>query len=357
MTPGTRNNKFGSLIIDFEASILSALKMMDKINRKLLIVVKDDHFYSVLSIGDLQRAILKKFPLDEPVKNVLRTNIVFCTTEDSLEDIKTKMFSSRIELMPVIDNERNIVNVLSWEDVFGSVIQRKKISLNLPVVIMAGGTGTRLKPLTNVLPKPLIPINEKTIIENIMDNFLEIGCNKFYISVNYKVEIIKYFFENLDNDSYDISYFQETLPLGTAGSMYLLKNSIKSTFFVSNCDIIIDQDLSEVYQYHVTNKNDVTIISALKNHKIPYGTIETNQEGFLHLLNENPELVFQINTGVYILEPSVLMMIPDNAFVHITDLIKTVSESGGKIGVFPIAQNSYSDIGNWQEYLNLINPL
>ncbi len=350
-----QNKSFDFLVIDLNASILEALKKMDEIQKKLLVVIKDNSFHSVLSIGDLQRAIINKFSLDEPIKNILRTEIVVGNNEESIDEIKAKMLSTRIEFMPIIDKDKNIINILFWEDVFGSTLQRKKVNLNLPVVIMAGGIGNRLKPLTNVLPKPLIPIGEQTIIEKIMNNFSEIGCNDFFISVNYKADLIKYYLQNLKNNVHNISYIQENSPLGTAGSLYLIKNKIHKTFFVSNCDILIDQDLNDVYQYHKKYDNDITIVSALKHYNIPYGTINTIEDGALSTLNEKPELVFQINTGVYILEPNVLSLIPENTFFHITELIQAVKKQGGKVGVFPIGEKSWTDIGSWDEYLKLIH--
>jgi NDP-sugar pyrophosphorylase family protein len=136
--------------------------------------------------------------------------------------------------------------------------------------------------------------------------------------------------------------------------MFLIRDKIRSTFFVSNCDIIIDQDLEEVYNYHKKNNNIVTIVSVLKHYKIPYGTIETGAQGLLERLSEKPELTFQINSGMYILEPEVLDYIPINEFFHITELIKKVKLKGENVGVFPVSEGSWKDIGDWGEYLQHI---
>ena len=183
---------------------------------------------------------------------------------------------------------------------------------------MAGGKGTRLKPLTNVLPKPLIPLGEKTIIENIMDKFYDVGCNQFHISVNYKAEMIRYFFSALGHNKYQIDYIQEKTPLGTAGSLHLLKGKLNSTFFVTNCDILIDQDINDVLEFHKMYKNEITVVAALKNYSLPYGILETQQEGKLTKIAEKPNFTFKINTGFYILEPHLLNEIPQNKFYHIT---------------------------------------
>ena len=136
--------------------------------------------------------------------------------------------------------------------------------------------------------------------------------------------------------------------------MFLIKEKIDRTFFVSNCDILIDQDLEEIYNYHINNSNLITVVSALKNYKIPYGTLETELNGILKKIDEKPEIVFQINTGMYILEPEVLNFIPENVFFHITDLIEKVMKSKGRVGVFPVSENSWRDVGNWKDYNDLL---
>lgn len=342
------------LFITQDFSVLQALNRMDELKRKLLIVMKGEKFQSVLSIGDIQRAIINKYNLENNIAHLFRKTITVCHLGDTEQFIKEKMIEFRTECMPVLDDEQNLVKLLFWEDIFGDKFKRKTVSLNLPVIIMAGGMGTRLKPLTNVLPKPLLPINEKTIIEDIMDRFVHVGCNEFYLSVNYKAETIKNYFELLNNSAYKINYFEEAKPLGTAGSMFLIKDKIHSTFFVSNCDILIDQDLEEIYDYHKRNNNKITVVSAIKRYKIPYGTLETQQDGILSKLDEKPELVFQINTGMYLLEPEMLQLIPDNQFFHITELIEQVMASDEKVGVFPIAENSWQDIGNWDDYSKIL---
>lgn len=225
--------------------------------------------------------------------------------------------------------------------------------IDVPVVIMAGGLGTRLKPITNVIPKPLIPINEKTILETIIDQFEKIGCSKYYLSVNYKSEIIEYYLAHLDKN-HDITFLKEDKPLGTIGSVSLLKGKIDKPFFVSNCDIIVDQDYRDVFDYHLNNKNDITIVTAIKSFHIPYGVIETGENGLMKGISEKPDMSYMINTGVYILEPQLINEIPENTFYHITDLIEKVRKNGGRVGCFPVSEKSWTDIGDWNEYLKII---
>jgi dTDP-glucose pyrophosphorylase len=337
-------------LINRSTSILEALKIMDVCRRKILIIIYKNKFSGLISIGDIQRAIIKNISLDTPIGNIIRTNIRIATPADSFESIKSMMLNYRMELCPVVTHDNVIVKVYFWEDVFSGQTPKPAKFFDLPVVIMAGGKGSRLRPLTNVLPKPLIPIGDKTIIEEIFDRFKQHGCKNFYISVNYKAELIEYYVNNLALDIGTI-FFREDKPLGTAGSLGLLKGKIDSSFFVTNCDIIIEQDYSDIIEYHRESKNELTIVAALKHYPIAYGTIETGENGKLINFIEKPEITLKINSGMYLLEPHLLDEIPENEFFHITHLINQINSRGGQVGVFPVSEKSWKDIGEWKEYL------
>lgn len=343
------------LKIDQSSSILTALKQMDNIQRKLLLVFFDSTFVGVLSIGDIQRAIIKNLSLDTPIKSILRKNIKTATEAYSEEDIKALMMEYRMECLPILNSDGALCRVAMWEDVFGMNDAFPIQKFDLPVVIMAGGQGTRLKPLTNIIPKPLIPIGEKTFMEDIMDRFVICGSSDFYVSVNYKADVIKRYFDNLENSSYKIHYYHEDKPLGTAGSLTLMKNCIRSTFFVTNCDIIINEDYGQILKYHKENHNELTVVAALKNYPIAYGVLHTKEDGLLDTIVEKPDLTFKINTGLYVLEPHLLEEIPEDEFYHITYLIEKLRKEGRRVGVFPISEKSWIDVGNWSEYFSIIN--
>lgn len=342
------------LCIDSKATVLSALKQMDVTRRKLLIVTDGEKYRSVLSIGDIQRAIIKGDSMDEPIEKILRPSTKVAKASQYRSEVELYVKEHKNEFMPIIDEDNNLVDVVFWDELFKTEIHHRTEDFNLPVVIMAGGQGTRLRPLTNVLPKPLIPIGEQTMLEDIMDRFVECGCHDFYISVNYKADTIRRYLDNLEKPQYHISYFQEDKPLGTAGSLHLLKDKIHETFFVSNCDSIIDEDYGEILRYHRENQNEITMISAMKSVFIPYGTLETGENGLLESLHEKPELTFKINTGMYILEPHLLKEIPSDRVYHITYLIEKLVSEGRRVGVYPINEGSWTDIGNWDEYLKYI---
>ena len=341
--------------IENKSSILSALKQMDAVKHRLLIVTDDGRFCSMLSIGDIQRAIIKGVAMSRPVADILRDKTKVASIHDSRETIEEYVKSHKTEYMPVIDDDNEVVDVLFWDELSHSDVIHRSAEFHLPVIIMAGGQGIRLRPLTNVLPKPLIPIGEQTMLEDIMDRFVECGCHDFYVSVNYKADTIKRYMSNLDKPQYNIAYFQEDKPLGTAGSLHLLKDKIKDTFFVSNCDIIIDEDYGEILKYHRENHNEITVVAAIKNMAIPYGTLETKEEGLLSDIKEKPEYTFKINTGMYILEPNLINEIPEDKFYHITYLIEKLMKEGRRVGVYPINEGSWTDVGNWVEYLKFVN--
>lgn len=340
--------------IPHNATMLEALKKMDALDKKLLIVLDDTKFCGLLSAGDIQRAVIQNKPLETRVHEVLRQNIRIADPEDDFESIRKMMFDFRMELCPVVSPDKEILKVYFWEDVFTEQKPAPKANFNLPVVIMAGGMGVRMKPLTNVLPKPLIPIGDKTMLEEIFQRFETHGCKDIFISTNYKADLIEYYINNLDIDL-NTTFFREDKPLGTAGSLSMLKGKIKSSFFVTNCDILIEQDYSEILDYHTDNKNEITVVAALKHYPIAYGTIETGENGELLSLIEKPELTFKINSGMYILEPHLLDEIPRDSIYHITQLIDSITESGRKVGVFPVSEKSWKDIGSWPEYLKTLS--
>lgn len=347
--------KIKNRIIAPDNTILSAMKRMDEIKMKILFVYDGDKFEGILTLGDIQRAIIKSHSLTESVLNILDRNKIYAEASEAIESIKSKMKTIRAELMPVL-RKGKLVEVYTWEDLFGNAAEPQKELIDLPVVIMAGGKGTRLKPITNVIPKPLVPVGDKTILEVIMDQFESIGCKKFYMSVNYKADMIKFYLDQLPH-AYDIEFFMEEKPLGTIGSVSLLKGKITTPFFVSNCDSINEQDYRDVYDYHVSNKNDMTIVTMVKSFKIPYGVIETGEDGLMVALHEKPEQTYMVNTGVYILNSECIDEIPDGEFFHITHLMEKVKTRGGRVGCFPVSEHAWKDMGEWPEYLKMINVL
>lgn len=348
--------KIKNRIITPSTSLLDSMKFMDEIKVKTLFVLDGEHFVGIITLGDIQRAIINNISLKDTVSSIIDKNKIYGYQSEGDEIIKDKMRRMRAEVMPILDAQGDLAEVWLWDELFEKAELIKREKIKLPVVIMAGGKGTRLKPITNVIPKPLVPIGDKTILETILDQFEEIGCTKFYMSVNYKADIMKYYLSQLDH-KYDIEFFQEDKPLGTIGSVSLLKGIISTPFFVSNCDSINEQDYRDVYDYHIENHNELTIVTMIKSFKIPYGVIETGEDGLMVSLSEKPELTYQVNTGVYILNPTCIDEIPEGEFFHITHLMEKIKSRGGRVGCFPVSESAWKDMGEWPEYLKMIDVL
>ena len=346
-----------NIIVDSQKTIIQTMKSMDEKCIKSLLVFEGEKFLGMITNGDLQRAIIANKPFDTTIGTIVdNTKKKYAHTSDDEDHIKSWMLEVRAEMMPVVDSTGKLVKVIFWNDLFDEPQKDNRENINLPVVIMAGGKGTRLKPITNVIPKPLIPVGDKTILEEIMNQFEGIGCKNFYMSVNYKSDMMRYYLDQLEHH-YNIEFFEETKPLGTIGSVSLLKGKITTPFFVSNCDIIIDQDYRDVYEYHQNNHNDLTIVTAVKSFKIPYGVIETGDDGLMTGLQEKPDITYMINTGVYLLNAECINVIPEGEFFHITHLMEKIKACGGRVGCFPVSEHAWRDMGEWPEYLKMINVL
>jgi len=336
-------------------TIRQAMKTLDKTAKKCLLVVDDSNkLLGTLTDGDLRRSILAGMKFSEDIASCYQVEpTILFQGSYSNEEAKQMLRDKQLDLIPIVDEKRLVVDYVTWSS-FGEGHKPKELSLNVPVVIMAGGKGTRMEPFTKVLPKPLVPINEKPIIEHIIERFSDLGCKDFHLTINYKGRILKAYFEELSPE-YSVSFVDEPQPLGTAGSLKFFQGEFTMPFFVTNCDIIVKADYRKLYRFHTGNKYDITLVASAKEYIIPYGTCELNGGGHLSHINEKPRYEFLVNTGLYILNPGLLELIPENAIFHITHLIEIAKESGKKIGVFPIDDDAWVDVGQWAEYNNVIN--
>lgn len=330
-------------LIDEEVTMIEAMQQLDKVAKKVLFVIRDGHFVAAITDGDIRRWILKKGNLDAKVKDIANYS-----PKSLIEEEKTKakdfMKKYSIEALPILDKKKNIISVISWND---EEIEPKR-TLEVPVVIMAGGLGKRLYPYTKILPKPLIPIGEIPIVEHIINRFNRFGSDQFYLVVNHKKNMIKAYFNEIKK-TYKVYYADEEKPLGTGGGLSLLKGKINSTFILSNCDILIEEDYEKIYSYHKKEKNLITMVCSVKNIKIPYGVIEINETGEIENMKEKPELSFFINTGMYIVEPMIIEKLKEDSVIGFPDIIKWYKSQGEKIGIYPISENSWMDMGQIDE--------
>ena len=345
-------------IVQTKTSIRDAIKKLDAGGIGFLAIADDNNMIlGVLTDGDFRRAILAGVKLASEIDLIMNPNFKHLKSGYHIEDAKTIIHKSKVNHIPILKNGELVriidKNSLFQNDQQQNIMERK---LKIPVVIMAGGLGTRLDPFTRILPKPLIPIGDRAMIEVIMDEYAKYGMTDFFISINHKGKMIKAYLDESENP-YSLNYISEEKPLGTAGALKFLDGKIDSCFFVSNCDILIDDDYTSIYEHHIQERNDLTIVGSLQHHMIPYGVCEIEKGGILKKFIEKPKFDFLVNTGMYLLNSDVLQSVPDNEYYHITDLIEKLKNKGKRVGVYPVSEYSYKDVGQWREYTEFVNTL
>ena len=339
-------------------TIRQAMEQLEKTEEKIVFVVDEEsRLVGSLTDGDIRRWILSDGDLKAEVLRICNRSPYVAKEGFVIDQLRIEMLNGNFGCVPVISSSREIIQLVFWKELLqGEVDVKLKRQLNLPVVIMAGGRGTRLAPFTNVLPKPLIPVGDKTIIELIIDQFLPYGLDQFHLSINYKSKILKSFFEELTPD-YSVSFLEEREPRGTAGALRALYSPVRENLIVTNCDIVIEADLAELVSFHQDNDYDLTLVASLKDYNIPYGVCELEKGGSLARIKEKPQYSFLINTGMYVVRRDRLDLIPEEAKCDMTDFIEEIKRAGGRIGVFPIGENAWTDTGEWTEYRKALDHL
>jgi len=343
-------------IFVFENSnIHEVMKKLQKTGERCLVVVnKNKRLLGTINDGDIRRAILNQISTSTSIKNIYEKKCIYVQSKKfKIEKILKIIKSKKIDLVPVLNNNKIVINYITLKKIEGLTSPKK---IKIDVIIMAGGRGTRLKPFTHILPKPLIPLKDKTVIEKIIDNFRKFGVKKFIISINYKSKIIKSFFDEL-NPSYKYKFIEEKKPLGTAGSLGCLQNKTKKDYFITNCDTLTDFDYSEAYNTHKENKNDITVVVSSKEFTIPYGVCKINKSGLLNSIQEKPSQHSLVNTGMYVVNNQIFRLIKKNKFLDFTDLILLARKKNKKVAIYPISEKSWLDLGQWDEYEKTLKKL
>ena len=341
-------NWFLDLCITEDMTLREGIEIMNRTGHQFLMIVDDKRvLVGVVTDGDIRRGIAKGLSLETKVGEIMSVKpvVLHSPVEEAkaLDLIKTKM----VRYLPVVDENHRVCDLVSWQDF---LIERpiEEAIRPEPVVIMAGGKGTRLDPFTRILPKPLIPFGEKPMIEWIMDNFAQQGFKKFWLTLNYKKEAIKNYFSGIEKN-YSIGFVEEDQPLGTAGSLHLLREYLTDTFIVTNCDVVLEENFSAIINKHKRESRLITIVAAEKKLQIPYGVLEIKEET-LRDIKEKPQMTYFISGGVYILSPAALDYIEENKSIEMPELIKKINNrASNKIGVY-ITKNTWFDIGQWEDY-------
>ncbi len=330
------------ILIKPNSTIQETLIKLQTSSLKCLIVVnKNNTLLGTINDGDIRRAIIGNAKLKYKIAKYYKKNCYFIKdTQLSNINVNEKLKKLQINLIPVVNRNNKVIDYIS-DNVLPKKFPLEK-NKKIQTIIMAGGLGTRLKPFTNILPKPLLPFRNKTIIENVITTFTNYGLNKFIVSLNYKNTLIKAFFKDL-NPNFKVSFLEETKPLGTAGVLYKLKNKNKK-YIISNCDVIFDIDYNYLINFHEKKKFDITLVGALQKNKIPYGVCKV-QNNKLQNIIEKPESNYMANTGLYLVNSKVFKLINKNENLSFVDLINRAVSKKMSIGVFPIPSNAWIDLG------------
>lgn len=330
-----------------ENTVREAIQSMDNNGSSVTFIVdKDGILVGLFTQGDMRKFILKNGDLTQNITKAMNPNpIVFHSTKEALEKKK----QIKMVVYPIVDKNGKLLDAVferSHHDKNGQI--KSSALSDIPLVIMAGGKGTRLYPYTKILPKALVPIGDITISERIINNFLQFGCREIFMILNHKANMIKSYFNDLEKN-YILHFIEEEEFLGTGGGIRLLKNKINNTFILSNCDILIDADIECIYKTHIQRKNKITFVCAMKSVSIPYGVINTDIDGEIVNMTEKPEFSFLTNTGIYMIEPEIINIIGKNEFIHFPDIAKRCMNKGERVGVFPISEKAWLDMGEFVE--------
>ncbi len=334
-------------------SIGNAIKKINELETKAIIVLdhKTKNIVGTLSDGDLRRAFLKGKKITQNIRGIYTENFFyFSKIPKDKKEIQKIFEKKRFQFIPVI-NKKKLINII-----FPFKKDKDFKKIHSPVLIMAGGLGSRLKPFTEVLPKPLIPINNKTAISTIIDKFSKYNIKNFFISVNFKKEILESYLSYINKKKkYKFSFLKESRPLGTAGPIKLLENKIKNNFFLVNCDVIFDFNLNNLENIHKRDQNILTIVVTSKNYKIPYGVCFSDDGKRLKNFQEKIINEYNINIGFYVINKKIFKFLKKNVRMEFDELINILLKKKQRIGLYFIESSNWKDVGQWDDYNNLIN--
>lgn len=331
------------LYIQPSATVLEAMRQLDETGQRILFIAPQGVLHAVVTDGDIRKFFLRGGTPDQCVDQAANYRPISLPVAERGR-ARTLLQQHGIDALPIL-NRRGIITDIVFAHGL-DVDNRKRV--DIPVVMMAGGLGTRLYPYTKILPKPLIPVGEKPIAELIIERFREFGCHRFSMVVNYKKGMIKSYFGEQETD-YTVDFVDETVFMGTGGGLSLLKGKVDSTFFFTNCDTLLDVDFGDVYEFHKSHGNLITMICAYKHYTVPYGVVEMGEDGSINALREKPELDFLTNTGVYVVEPRVVEEMRDDEVIGFPDVIDRYRAAGQKVGVYPISETGWMDMGQLEE--------
>lgn len=340
------------ILISPHIPIREAIKKLNETAKQILLVVNSDgKIIGTITDGDVRRALIRGVSLDQPAGSIMNKNPKTVKRGFEPSYVRSLFLKYGIKRIPVVDEAGRVKDLLFIED----FIEKKRRKLDNIVVIMAGGRGKRLDPLTRIIPKPLIPIGEKSMLEHIIERFANQGFRRFILTLHYKKDMIKMYVRDL-NLPYDIDWVEEEQPMGTAGGLSLLKGKITSQepIVLTNCDVLLDLEFAKVLDFHKQKEAVVTIVGALMSSRIPYGILKI-ENGYLMQIEEKPSYDILASTGVYVLEPQVVFEIPEKR-IDMPELLNQLLGKGERVAVYPY-HGKFFDIGQWDLYRKVIEKL
>lgn len=330
------------VLIPPDTPVAKAIEIIDQSGLQIALVINGKgHLLGTVTDGDIRRAILKHVSLDEPVSKIMNANPRFIYLNQPREEAVRLIKNSKVRQIPVVNNDCQVLGLEIAEELLNPSPRDNW------VILMAGGMGSRLKPLTASCPKPLLKVGQKPVLETILESFIEQGFRNFYISVNYKAEMIMEHFGNGSRWAVDIRYLHENQRLGTAGAMSLLPFKPTEPLLLMNGDILTKVNFGQLLDFHQKNLTQATICIREQCSQIPYGVV-TIDKNRLRQIDEKPLHCFFINAGLYVLNPEVLDYIPVGSYFDIPDLLKTLLHKGKEIAVFPVREY-WIDIGRFDD--------
>jgi dTDP-glucose pyrophosphorylase/CBS domain-containing protein len=334
----TDNKNIELFYLSPQASLRDAMEVIDRGAAQVALVRESDRLIGIVTDGDVRRALLRGELLDTPVANVMRRDFRSLPASATPAEALALMQCEMLHQVPAVDEKGKVVALFLLEDLI------KPQKLPNSVVIMAGGEGKRLRPLTHDCPKPMLRVAGKPLLEIIIKQCLDAGFEHFYIAVNYLKEQIQCHFQDGSEWGAQIQYIEEDKPLGTAGALGLLPRRPDHPFLVLNGDVLTRVDYTHLLRFHAYHQAKATLCVREHSTQIPYGVVRMDDLK-LTVIEEKPMLTHYVNAGIYLLNPDVLDLVPRNTFFDMPQLLETITGKLGPVTVFPIHEY-WLDIGH-----------
>ena len=324
--------------------ISEAVRVLEKCVQKICLVVDESqHLLGTITDGDIRRGLLAAITLDAPVERVMNRTPKTAAAADGADRIRATLIEKKLRCMPIVGDSGQIVDLVMLDQ-----LQRPGAIKENWVVLMAGGIGSRLKPLTDDTPKPLLMVGHKPILETIVDTFVEYGFRRFYISINYRAEMIREHFGDGSRWGIEIRYLEEEIRLGTAGPLSLIEERPDEPLVVMNGDLLTKVNFDHLLAYHHEHASPATLCVREYDFQVPYGVVDI-VDNHISKIDEKPVQKFFVSAGIHVIESSVIDLLSKDAFYDMPDLFSKMSDQGMPAGVFPVLEY-WLDVGQLEDF-------